>query len=139
MLLLFLFLGCGFTWVLNCFWYMPIWPFGFCLKLLYICRHRCHWNQNFGFFFLDGIENKWIKDFSLFCFSFKNQDCVYGLLIKIQILIFFSDKKLNGYSLLCVLLDGHIGIRKRWNKRIFTIVSMWNFPIQHGLCWFKEI
>ena len=135
LLLLFLFLSCEFTWVFSCFWYMP---FGFCLKLLYICRHRCHWNQNFVFFFC-GIENKWIKEFSLFCLSFKNQDCVYGLLIKIQILNFFSDKKLNGYSLLYVLLDGHIGIRKRWNKRIFTIVSMWNFPIRHGLCWFKEM
>ena len=68
---------------------------------------------SFFFFFFGGIENKWIKEFSLFCLSFKNQDCVYGLLIKIQILIFFSDKKLNGYSLLYVLLDGHIGIRKR--------------------------
>ena len=67
----------------------------------------------FFFFLVGGIENKWIEEFSLFCFSFKNQDCVYGLLIKIQISIFFSDKKLNGYSLLCVLLDGHIGIRKR--------------------------
>ena len=65
----------------------------------------------FRFFFFGGIENKWIKEFSLFCFSFKNHDCVYGLLIIIiQILIFFSDKKLNGYSLLCVLLDGQISL-----------------------------
>ena len=63
------------------------------------------------FFFFGGIENKWIKEFSLFCFSFKNHDCVYGLLIIIiQILIFFSDKKLNGYSLLCVLLDSQINL-----------------------------
>ena len=45
----------------------------------------------------------------------------------------FSDKKLNGYSLRCVLFDGHIGKRKRWNKRIFTIGHMWNFPIKYGL------
>ena len=29
---------------------------------------------------------------------------------KIQILIFFSDKKFNGYSLLCVLLDSQINL-----------------------------
>ena len=110
-MLLFLFLGCGFTWVFSCFGFSIAFdtsPFGFCLKLLYICRHRCHCNHNvvFFFFFFGGIENKWIKEFSLFCFSFKNHDCVYGLLIKIQILIFFSDKKLN----VCMLLDGQINL-----------------------------
>ena len=45
-------------------------------------------------------------------FSFKNQNCVYMLLIKIQFLTFISDKKLSGCSLRCVLLDGHIVIRK---------------------------
>ena len=49
------------------------------------------------FFFFWWVGNKGIKEFSLLCFSFKNHDCVYGLLIKIQFLTFFSDKKLNGY------------------------------------------
>ena len=49
------------------------------------------------FFFFWWVGNKWIKEFSLLCFLFKNQDCVYGLLIKIQFLTFFSDEKLNGY------------------------------------------
>ena len=49
------------------------------------------------FFFFWWVGNKLIKEFSLLCFSFKNLYCVYGLLIKIQFLTFFSDKKLNGY------------------------------------------
>ena len=35
------------------------------------------------FFFFGWVGNKLIKEFSLLCFSFKNQDCVYGPLIKI--------------------------------------------------------
>ena len=61
-------------WVVDLFGFLVAFdtcPFGFWLKLLHICRHKCHWNQNFVFFFC-------IKVFSLFCFSFKNQDCVYG-------------------------------------------------------------
>ena len=59
------------------------------------------------FFFFGGVGNKWIKEFSLFCLGL-----FYVLLIKIQFLTFISDKKLNGYFLRCVLLDGHIVIRK---------------------------
>ena len=42
----------------------------------------------------------------------------------------FSDKKLDvdGYSLLCVLLDGHIGIKKGEIRGYSR-----NFPIKLGL------
>ena len=74
-------------------------PFlGFDYNYYFICRHiDIIGIRPVFFFFFWWVGNKLINEFSLLCLSFKNQDCVYGLLIKIKFLIFFSDKKLNGY------------------------------------------
>ena len=90
------FMGCGFIWVFGCFWDLPIFGFDYNYCFIFVDTHRYHWNQTPVFCFW-WVGNKWMKEFSLLCFSFKNHDCVYGLLIKIQFLTFFSDKKLNGY------------------------------------------
>ena len=96
LLLLFLFLHE--LWIYLGFWLLLRHAhFGFWLELLfYICRHIHIAGTRTLFFFFGGVGNKWIKEFSLFCFSFKNLNCVYVLLIKIQFLTFISDKSLMG-------------------------------------------
>ena len=70
---------------------LQIWAFYLIIIIaLYLQTHRYHWNQTPVFCFW-WFGNKWMKEFSLLCFSFKNHDCVYGLLIKIQFLTFFND------------------------------------------------
>ena len=103
----------GSSWVVDLLGFLAAFetcPFWVLVRIiaLYLQTHRYHSELEllfyFIFFFFGGVRNKWIREFSLFCFSSKNHDCVYGLLIKIQFLTFFSYKKLKGVFLaMCVV------------------------------------
>ena len=79
---------CFCFWVVDLFGFLAAFetcPFlGFDYNYYFICRHiDIIGIRPVFFFFFWWVGNKLINEFSLLCFSFKNQDCVYGLLIKI--------------------------------------------------------